>query len=34
MKLSQFLELRAQRHEAKAPPDAGMDSRLADQSEI
>jgi hypothetical protein len=34
MKLSRFLALRARRHEAKAPPGAGMNSRLADQSEI
>jgi len=34
MKLSEFLVYRARRHEAKAPPAAGMDLRLADQSEI
>jgi hypothetical protein len=34
MKLSEFLMQRALRHEARAPPDAHMDSGLADQSEI
>jgi hypothetical protein len=34
MKLSQFLALRAQRHEAQAPPAASVDSGLAEQSEI
>ena len=33
-KLSEFLVRRAQRHEAKAPPCAVVDSRLADHSEI
>jgi hypothetical protein len=34
MKLSEFLIRRARRHEAKAPPAASADLRLADQSEI
>jgi hypothetical protein len=34
MKLSEFLVQRALRHEAKAPPNADVDLRLADQSEI
>lgn len=34
MKLSEFLVRRARRHEAKAPPGTGVESRRADQSEI
>jgi hypothetical protein len=34
MKLSEFLAQRALRHEAKAPPGTGVESRRADQLEI